>query len=325
MKIGIVTANVNVTGGVQIFTRDLERLLSKRGHETSVFGLDTIPKQQKDLLPEEQVGNYFNEINETENFDLVICNGEFGYSVEHPRAINIFHGNNLGYANSVSHLVPKETTSRRLEKVPLQKKSSEGKYVVSISNFASEGLTDSGILVNQVIPLSVDTTIFYPTYSDSKEHTLSLSRGRMYEKGFDILEKLADAGVKMKVFSDYKIKSPNVNGKNFKNNKTLNKEYNEAKLFLNPTRFEGGGLTTLEAMACACPVITTLTGYGLDIQGEIPEFIVSDLENISEYLDRIELIGKDRKKYGEKAREYFLNNHNPETFKKEWVSLIENF
>tara|TARA_Y100000310_G_C20682593_1_gene816854 strand:+ start:2452 stop:3429 length:978 start_codon:yes stop_codon:yes gene_type:complete len=324
MKVGIVTANVNVVGGVQIFTRDLEKLLSDRGHQVDVVGLDTTPENKDAKLPEASVGNHFNTLNEKENYDVVICNGEFGYSVDHPKAINVFHGNYLGYANAVSHLVPQETTDRRLAKVPIQKASSEGKYVVSVSNFASRGLTESGIEVDQVIPLSVNTNLFYPEESKINASSLALSRGRMYEKGFDILERLAKAGVPLRVFSDYPINLPNVDSQDFKDNESLGAEYNQANLFLNPSRFEGGGITTLEAMACACPVITTPTGYGVDIKKEIPEFVVDKVDDISEFQERIETITNNRKAYGRKARSYFFDHHHPKAFKKAWISLVEN-
>ena len=329
MKIAIVTnffSNKNT--GIPIFIETLSEILEKRSHRVSVISADSFQLKGEDKL-EVEVGRYFEKLNKKENYDLVLCNGEMGFSVNHPKAINLFHGNYFGYAMSIKDFVPdqipQETFNLRIEKSKIQKKSAEGKYVVAVSNFAVQGLNDSGIKVNKVINNTADLKIFHPIEGKTFNYALYTARGNgcYYEKGFDIIEKLANEGMKIKLFSDIRINSENVENNNFIKNKDFSKEYNQACLLVQPTRFEGGSLISLESMACACPIITTSVGYGFDIKDEIPEFVVSDVNNAKEFLEKYTLITRNRKKYSKKALDYFLEYHNPEKFKSEWISLIE--
>ncbi len=319
MKIGIVTDKMQATGGVQVFTRDISRILKEGGHDVDVVSqesLGEIPKKDT----EKAVGNYFNQVNRDKNYDVVLCNGEYGYSVNHPRAINVFHGNYYGYAMSVKGLVEPSVTNERLKKVDLQRESAKGKYVVAVSNFASQGLEDSGIKVNQIIKNSVDPDKFYPIDMHIMDHAIAVARGMYYEKGFDTILKLAEKGVKIKLFSDTKLDSSNINNCGFVENGKLNKEYNQAQMLIFPSRFEGGSLTTLEALACGCPLITRAVGYGSDLKKAIPNFVAN---SIGQFLAKYVILLNEREKYSKEAIDYFWANHNPETFKKEWVSLVE--
>lgn len=322
MKIAIVTNIIEAITGVPMFNRDLSRFFAEKSHQVSIFGKESLHiKLDKDF--EMKVGEYFNEKNKKEKFDVVICNGEMGCAVEHPRAINVFHGNYYGYAMSVRGLVPEGVTQWRLERSEMQKKSANGKYVVAVSNFAVKGLNDSGINVDKIINNSVNPSKFFYRESLISDYVISLSRNTYYEKGFDTLEKLANRGIKIKLFSDGKIDSLNVNNVGFADNGDLLDEYNKSQALLFPSRFEGGSLVSLEAMACGCPLITTPVGYGYDMKEVIPEFVADNAGDIEGFIERYRLIKDNREKYSKQALDYFWENHNPEKFKKEWVDLIE--
>lgn len=321
MKVAIVTADINTVGGVQVFTRDLSNILKRRGHEIDVVGIESLSKTPKENI-ESAVGYHFNELNKNNLYDLVLCNGEFGYAVNHPRAINIFHGNYYGYAMALKDLVPQELTRERFRKAEMQKISAEGKYVVTVSNSSRRQLEEFGIKVNQVIPNSVDISLFFPQDLKIKNHALALSRGgRYYEKGFDVLDRLAKKGIKLNLFSDQELNSPNIQNNGPIDNEELCIEYNKSQLLVFPSRFEGGSLTVLEAMACGCPVITTPTGYGHDIGRVIPNFVA---EKFDEFFVKYHLVSNEREKYSQAALKYFWENHDPKEFREAWVGLVES-
>jgi glycosyltransferase involved in cell wall biosynthesis len=327
-KIALVTPTwEKIVGGVDIFNRDLRKIIENRGHSLEVFSLELFPETKSEISgKEKKLGEYFNKINEKNNYDIVICNGEYGYNVKHPRAINVFHGNSYDYARKLRHFDSKEKTKERLDQVPIQREAAKDKYVVSVSNFASKGLDKSGINVNKVINLSVDTNYFRPLSIDKKNFNLAVSRGDYYGKGLDIIENWAGlVNEETKFLGNYEGNLKNVVQPGFVNHQNLNRHYNESNVFFNPSRFEGGGLTTLEAMACECPVIVASTGYGYDIEDKVPEFVIKNLEDNNEFIEKYNRVKSDLGKYSKKSKEYFWEFHNPKVFEGEWINLIENF
>lgn len=322
MKIAIVTSSTEVVGGVETFNRDINNLLSNAGHDVTLIGRESLPFESQE--PEKDIGLFFNDQNRSERYDIVLCNGEYGYAVEHPHAINIFHGCYWRYAKTFEGIVSDELTEQRLRKAEMQRISAQNKLVVAVSTAEKERILECyGINVDRVIPHSVNTTIFYPQDLQISDHVLALSRGRYYEKGFDILELLAEAGVKLRLFSDRIISSPNVESNGFIDNSLLGLEYNLARAFISPSRFEGGGLTILEAMACGCPVVTTPTGYGLDLKSAIPEFVVGNPGNVEEYFTKIAHVVENRRVYSQAAQDYFWENHSPEGFRQNWLDIVD--
>jgi len=324
MKIAIVTSKISAEGGVEVFNRDIYNIFEERGHIVDIYGresLDSVPSEDN---VEIEIGEYFNGVNKSKRYDVVLCNGEFGYAVDHPKAINISHGSYFDYAMAVKDLVNDELTEQRFRKAQMQKESAKGKYVVTVSNHSMSQLEKFGIKIDKMIPLSVNTNIFYPMDIQTRDFALAVSRKRYYEKGFDFLIKLAREGIEIKLFSERNLDFPHIQNMGFEDNQNLGGEYNEAKVFLNPTRFEGGGLTTLEAMACRCPIVTTPTGYGWDIKDHIPDFIAESF-TFTEFFEKYLLVSGEREKYSKQALEYFREFHNPDDFKKRWISLVEGF
>tara|TARA_Y100000034_G_scaffold133437_1_gene198898 strand:+ start:1703 stop:2677 length:975 start_codon:yes stop_codon:yes gene_type:complete len=324
MKIAIVTSKISAEGGVEIFNRDISNIFEDRGHIVDMYGRENLPFIPSEDEVERVVGEHFNEVNKSKNYDVVLCNGEFGYAVDHPKTINISHGSYYDYAMAVKDLVDDGLTQQRFKKANLQKESAKNKFVVTVSNYSRNQLERDGIKIDKMIPLSVDTNIFYSMNLEPTDVSLAISRQRYFEKGFDYLVKLGSEGVKIKLFSERNLDFPSIQNMGFGDNRILGEEYNKAQVFLNPTRFEGGGLTTLEAMACGCPVITTPTGYGWDIKEHIPEFI-SESFTFREFYDKYLLVSSERKKHSKQALEYFKEFHNPDDFKNRWISLVENF
>ena len=325
MKIAFVTNPMNSTGGVQIFTRDVSKILKERGHEVDIVGLDSLPEKPERGKEEETIGEYFNSLNGRNHYDVVLCNGEFGYKVDHPKAINVFHGSYYGHTKALKEYMSQEDIDQKRITSEKQKISAQGKYVVTVSDYTKSELEESGISVDKFINHSVDTSLFHPLDIEVLDHSLNVGRFQYYRKGFDVLEKLADRGIKIRAFSDAgdAINHLNIDSRPFLDNGLLGREYSQAQVSIIPPRYDAGPLTLLESMACGCPVLTTPVGYGFDMQKIIPEFVVDDIEDIDEFLEKHSEIVRNRGKYSKKALDYFWEFHNPETFKREWISLVE--
>ena len=70
--------------------------------------------------------------------------------------------------------------------------------------------------------------------------------------------------------------------------------YSRADIFLFPSIEEGWGLTPLEAMACQCAVIGTMTGFVLDLGKESENMLISCPKDIERMVGNIKKLISDR-------------------------------
>lgn len=330
MRIAIVTPYIKGFGGVEIFNAFLGKILTSNSYDVTMIGVELLKKnlwnkwQLKKKGLEYVIGDLFNKMNKSHKFDIVICNGEFGIKVDFSRTINVFHGSYLGYFNAIREFITEEQYFSGMKLAGIQVDSARGKLVVTVSNYNKDVLTEQGIMVDAVIRNAVDTKIFKHKPVEVEDRCLFVSRFDYYGKGIDVLEKLADKGIRFTCVMDKELVYPNVISETPVRNDELPKFYNKASCFVFPSRFEGGELVSLEAMACGCPVIVRPVGYGFDIKREIPEFVVES-EDIEEYIDKIRLVSRNRDYYAKKALEYVSNYHSVEKFEENWISLIRKY
>lgn len=80
------------------------------------------------------------------------------------------------------------------------------------------------------------------------------------------------------------------------NNMELTRHYNLADIFVFPTKYEGFGIPTVEAMACELPVIAGPSGAGEDlIENGKNGFLLDDVNNPQEIADKILILAEDEK------------------------------
>jgi len=106
--------------------------------------------------------------------------------------------------------------------------------------------------------------------------------------------------------------------------------YNTADIFIMPNmpaRMEGFGLVALEAASCGLPVVASdLEGIRDAIEDGVNGFLVEP-GNQQEFIDRIsELLGDDetRRAFGERARQYTLENYGWNKMAREYVKKFES-
>ena len=325
MNIAIITPFNSFSGGVESVNQILINLFKEEGHTINLVTSENYSVTGFEKILCKVIGlpyitaKKFKPI--SKEFDLVIANGEFGWKIQHPLTINLFHGCFKGYRDLLKKMWPKKTLIKLAIGIYIQKKSARNKYVVAVSDFIKEILENDGIFVNRVIPNCVDTNKFYPQNIIKKGNYLFVGSFNYYAKGFDLLEKIAEEGYKIFCITNQLPSSKLLWLKNVDND-NMPIIYNQYKILLLPSRFEGMSMVVLEAMSCGIPVITSNVGIGPNLKKIIPEFVVESY-NYKEYIARIKLIEKNYTFYSSEAIKFINNFHSFKVYKKSWLNLVE--
>lgn len=326
MKIAIITPYENSTGGVETVTNILIQIFKSSGWQVDLITTDNFKPSLMDWIFIKLIGLPYITSRRYKataiKYDVVICNGEFGYGVHHPKAINLFHGSYKGLRDYLKDQYTLAQYFGLTKAMMIQRISAKEKYVVTVSEFIKKILEDDNIFVDKVITNCVNTDVFKPEVNITKNNRLLFVGSYNYlAKGFDVLQELADAGYQIDCVTDTNPGEKMGWIKNVPNDR-MSAIYNEYKILIFPSRFEGAAMVPLEAMACGLPVVMSNIGLGPEIRNKMPEFVVDD--NRSEmYIKKIEHIINDYGYYAKKAREYILVTHTYDDYKNKWLRLVE--
>ena len=330
-SVAILTPHAHYYGGVEYVNRMLIELLEKEGFVARIISQELIGKGPLLKVRKRLFGlnrllaSHFSQHYAADS-DVVICNGEFSFGVCHPAAINIFHGCYYGYARAMRQHIPLRTYQGLMRLAVQQKRGAVGKYVIAVSRSLAEMLKEQGILVDAVIDNAIDTDLFKPMPAISRnDRCLFVGSSDHYGKGFDILEKLVDRGFKIDCVTVRRPRDIRLGWLGNIPNEELPEYYARYKAFLLPSRFEGGSLVALEAMACGTPIVMTAVGVGPDIAREIPEFVADgSWEAVPKKItDRLRTIEQSYEQFSVRAREYVMLHHSYEDWKHKWLVTIE--
>lgn len=328
MKIALLTPYKDYLGGVETVNEILKKVLKKKGYDLTFLTTDNFKHNVLTKILTKIFGlpfiTAYRYRKMIKQYDLVIANGEFSWGITHPKLINIFHGCYIGYRDYLKKIWSIKTYIHLSKMAWIQKKAAKNNYVVCVSSFIKEILSNDGVSVHKVIVNCIDTKLFVPiTTSDQRKDYLFIGSYNHYAKGFDILEELSNYNINIHCITN---KRPSEKLRWIKNtyNSALPNIINKYRILIFPSRFEGLGLVALEAMSCGLPIVMGKVGLGLELEKSIPEFVVNTFE-ARDYLKNINIIEKNYEKYSEMARQYVLLNHSFEKYENQWLELVNEF
>jgi glycosyltransferase involved in cell wall biosynthesis len=328
MNIAIISAYKNVTGGVETVNRLLMNIFVSEGHRVDLIATEDASGVKIGLFEKIFVGKpalTSRVFKKTKNkYDLVIASGEFGFGIDHPNCFLLFHMSSKAYRDSLGGSLSFKNYFGLTRGYLLQNLVARGKRVVAVSAFLKNKLEDQGVHVDRVISNCVDTELFRPDPSVSKNgKCLFVGRYDRIAKGFDILEKLGQKGLAIDCLTPEK-PGDLLNWIGSAEHSRMPGIYRQYSVLLLPSRYESCSVTTLEALASGVPIVTTNVGIGPELIRKIPDFVSEEWGDklVDSIYNKVRIILGSYSDFSQKARAYCLKHHSYDMYKKEWLSLV---
>ena len=178
----------------------------------------------------------------------------------------------------------------------------------------------------EIIPLGVDSELFYPSddnYCDElgilPNSILFVGASTTYPKGFDLMMDIinnTDYNFCLVMKDDFKINHPRVKVFNKVSQEKIVKIYNSCKISLCTSRMETQHLGGIEAGMCGLPIIATNVGVYFNIEsGQWGR----KANNLEEFKKEIEYVFNNYDSFN--TRKYFIN-YDLQSCKESWLKII---
>lgn len=323
----IVTPYRQLVGGVETVTQALAEALSSCDYDVEYLTTDELGAESffdKIMLKifglPYLTANAFKKMDPMK-YDHVICNGEFGYGINHVSSIVCFHGSYLGLKKFNNDKLAFKNKIALSWRAFLQVLAARNKKVVAVSEFLRDILTEQGIKTDVVIHNPIDLKKFCPIEIEKKGEYLFVGRYDYWAKGVDILEKLTDQNYDISCSfigeaTNHRLKiRPEVAYEK------MNTLYNQYQILIFPSRFESFGMVAAEAMASGMPVIMRAVGLGHELKKDIPSFVINNFMDEAEMNEKIEDIKNNYDYYAKLSRKY-AEKFSLITFKEQWLKIL---
>ncbi len=341
-RIAVLTpySSTDYVGGIEIFNGQLQSALGGLEIFADSESVGTTPRWHLERIGMEQPyralrsARSFLKIHRTRPFQLVICNGLYGWPLSIRRldipAVQVYHFTMAGLARHALHLRGDKVTTGTVSAF-FDWLAGRGKCVVAVSHSVLREVESYYGRSGRVISNAVDTTLFKKHDKYLARRTLGLSEqapiglfvGRAeYAKGFDIFLEVARSlrDVTFVVVGHCSHAEPNVQVLENIPHSKMPLCYSAADFLFLPSRYEGFSLTILEALACDLPLVVSEAAYNLTVEpsqyGYVAESLLPQefVQGIREVLDRSSSYGPGRA---------LAVSHSFEVFRSNWGNLVK--
>lgn len=227
---------------------------------------------------------------------------------------------------------PKSICCNSAQNFELKKKRFTNAHIVAVSQWLAKEIEQSFLrdLPLTVLPNGVDAFSFRPTDSirDNKLTIVGVANNWEPRKNFDFFVNLAKRlpEAQINIVGNASWTQKRKSGSNIKflgriaNPSQLSGIYTNADVYINASREETFGMTTIEAMACGTPVIVNNTTA-------LPEVVTSDtglivdIDNIDAVINAIHSITNSHINYHETCRNHVITHYSRKRMTDQYIDL----
>lgn len=266
--------------------------------------------------------------------DLVVSNGTLGaFATTAIPRIHVYHGTMVEHvARGERHVARRAWMRRAAGEGMAEALAARGATTVAVAgSVAGEVRRWYRHRVDETIELCVDANAFGPRDRAEarrrlglpQEARLALYVGRIeHRKGSDLLLPVCDAaGWELAVAGG----SPPERGRHLGQlrHDELPWAYAAADAVLFPTRYEGFGFVSLEAVACERPLVTTATGWPVTLATALPGYAPFVVEpDVDQLTGALRCVAAGDGPPVAAAAAYVRTHHAAERFDERWAALI---
>ncbi len=332
MKLFLSHAGLSeVSGGVERYAHYLSKVfpdmvrVDYHSHKKELG--DTFFPPLREPLRAKKLGEFVSK--NYPDAEIVFTNGMFCWNLPHKKQVNICHGTYAGFAEHAVEKTSLDYYRLRYLYSHFEKIAAQNSPLVVANSMSTAFNTESFFHKKaKVIYPCVDTSLFRPSAQGKAAAKLGweganiLFVGRPERaKGFDFVQGLArempDANFRCILSRPFVSQTPNLEIISPKEHSGLALYYNASDLVLFPSRFEGFGFVTAEALACNKKVVCLNTGIASEIHSKNIFLSGQSMQELRETISRALSAGK------EDSRRLAEHHFSFEKFAANWKACVK--
>ena len=342
-RIGMLTPHVGLcpADGVEVFNQYLQHALGN----LKIF-VDSLPEGHRHIDELDRVGlelpyqalhaaRVLVRRHREEPFQLIICNGVHGWPPSLTRLgvplVQVYHLTMAGLARDALPIRGDRLTTGRVTGF-FDRLAGVGKHVVAVSHRVLREVESFYGLRGRVIPNGIDTSSFRPMglarardkLGLPHDATIGIFVGRPdHTKGYDTFLRVARRmpQVLFLVAGGYGPAQGNVRPLGRIPHSDMPWWYSASDFFFLPSRYEGFGLSTIEALSCGVPVVVSEAAF--PFSGNRSQCgIVVDGDREQDFVQAIHQVVGDGDSFS--PREFAVPRFSIKVFEDTWRGFVNS-